>query len=127
MRKSRPSERFRSRNLPGKGVDHEEIAISRTAGTWRHLHHLCGSPPRSGRPKWTLKYGNGQPAGKKSLGGSGEMIRFTLPDVASKVSGIRIHGSRYGMPEAPKESFLIYFLNHDLSEVLHGDGSYLAF
>jgi hypothetical protein len=69
------------------------------------------------KPSSTLKYGHGQPDGKKSLGGSGEMIRFTLPAEGVKVSGIRIHGSRYGMPEAPKESFLIYFLSQDLSKV----------
>jgi RNA polymerase sigma-70 factor (ECF subfamily) len=68
-------------------------------------------------PSSTLKYGHGRPDGKKSLGGSGEMIRFTLPVEGAKVGGIRIHGSRYGMPEAPKESFLIYFLSQDLSKV----------
>jgi RNA polymerase sigma-70 factor (ECF subfamily) len=65
----------------------------------------------------TLKYGRGQPDGKKSLGGSGEMIQFTMPAEGAKVSGIRIHGSRYGTPQAPEESFLIYFLSQDLSEV----------
>ncbi len=65
----------------------------------------------------TLKYGDSQVDGKKSLGGSGEMIRFTLP-ANSKVIGTRIHGSRYGAPETPNESFLIYFLNQDLSEVV---------
>ena len=65
----------------------------------------------------TLRYGHGQPGGKKSLGGSGEMIRFTLPAEGVKVSGIRIHGSRYGLPEAPEESFLIYFLSQDLAKI----------
>jgi hypothetical protein len=65
-----------------------------------------------------VKYGDGQPDGKKSLGGSGEMIQFTLPVGQQKIDGIRIHGSRYGTPEAPKESFLIYVLNQDLSEVI---------
>jgi RNA polymerase sigma factor (sigma-70 family) len=65
-----------------------------------------------------LKYNDGQAEGKKSLGGSGEIIDFTLPAGGPKVAGLRIHGSRYGMPEAPDESFLIYFLNQDLSEVV---------
>src|SRR5687767_11254808 len=43
-----------------------------------------------------LKYGDGKADGKKSCGGSGEMIRFELPEGASEVRGIRIHGSRYG-------------------------------
>jgi RNA polymerase sigma-70 factor (ECF subfamily) len=65
----------------------------------------------------TLRHGRGQSDGKKSLGGSGEMIRFTLPAEGAKVSGIRIHGSRYGTPAAPEESFLIYFLSQDLSKI----------
>ena len=41
------------------------------------------------------------------------------PDEASKLAGIRIHGSRYGTPKAPQESFSIYFQNKKLTEVLH--------
>jgi hypothetical protein len=65
-----------------------------------------------------LKYGDGQADGKKSLGGSGEMIEFTLPSDGQKVAGMRIHGSRYGLPDPPDESFLIHFLNQDGSEVV---------
>lgn len=66
----------------------------------------------------SLRYGDGQPDGKKSLGGAGEMIGFTLATEKGEISGIRIHGSRYGTPEAPNESFLIYILNHEMSEVI---------
>lgn len=66
----------------------------------------------------TLKYSDGQADGKKSLGGSGEMIRFTSPAADVKVTGVRIHGSRYGAPDAPNESFLIYILNQDMTEVV---------
>jgi len=59
-----------------------------------------------------------QPAGKKSLGGSGEMIRFDLPAEGAKAAGVKIHGSRYGTPQAPDEKFVIYFLSPDQSEVL---------
>src|ERR1700754_3483033 len=63
------------------------------------------------------KYNDGTADGKKSLGGSGEMIRFSMPDADQKVAGIRIHGSRYGVPKAPDEKFLIYFLNADGTEI----------
>jgi RNA polymerase sigma-70 factor (ECF subfamily) len=65
-----------------------------------------------------VKHDDGQADGKKSLGGSGEIIGFTLPDATSKLAGIRIHGSRYGLPEAPKESFLVYVLSPDMKEVV---------
>ena len=63
--------------------------------------------------------GDGQPDGKRSLGGSGEMIELQMPDGASKVLGMKIHGSRYGNAQAPKESFLIYFMNKDRTRILH--------
>ncbi len=66
-----------------------------------------------------LKYGDGQADGKQSLGGSGEMIEFTLPKDSGRIGGMRIHGSRYGMPQAPDESFLIFFLSQDRKHILH--------
>jgi RNA polymerase sigma factor (sigma-70 family) len=63
--------------------------------------------------------GDGKPDGKKSLGGSGEMIEVGMPAGASKVTGVKIHGSRYGQPQAPKQSFLIYFLTKDRKRILH--------
>jgi hypothetical protein len=52
-----------------------------------------------------LKYGDGQVDGKQSLGGSGEMIEFALPRESSRVGGLRVHGSRYGMPQARSEKW----------------------
>ncbi|MEW6354925.1 MAG: hypothetical protein AB1696_01250 [Planctomycetota bacterium] len=69
--------------------------------------------------KTVLQYGDGAPDGKRSLGGSGEMIRFELPKKGLKVIGVRIHGSRYGMPDSPNESFLIFFMTDDLTEIAH--------
>ena len=75
--------------------------------------------PASKKPKPdTLSYHDGSADGKKSLGGNGEMISFTLPKESSKVRGVRIHGSRYGLPQPPKEDFMIYFLSQDQSETL---------
>jgi RNA polymerase sigma factor (sigma-70 family) len=66
-----------------------------------------------------LKYGDGQPDGKQSLGGSGEMISFSATKAPARVTGLRIHGSRYGDVQPPDESFLIYFLTEDRKRVLH--------
>jgi hypothetical protein len=73
------------------------------------------------RPASILGYGDDKPDGKKSYGGSGEMIRFELPEGVSKIKGIRIHGSRYGLPQAPKEDFEIKFLNDKRDETLHSE------
>ena len=65
-----------------------------------------------------LKHHDDSADGKKSLGGSGEMIRFTLPPGSQKLAGIKIHGSRYGLPQAPTESFLVYVMSPNGKEVL---------
>ena len=65
-----------------------------------------------------LSYNDGSADGRRSIAGAAELISFTLPKEGAKVSAIRIHGSRYGYPQPPKEDFKIHFLNDDLSEVL---------
>src|SRR5262249_49424496 len=75
--------------------------------------------PTAEQAATSLKYGDGGADGKQSLGGSGEMIKFSAPLQASKVTGIRIHASRYGEVQPPKENFLIFFLDEDLAHVLH--------
>ena len=66
-----------------------------------------------------LKYGDGQADGKQSLGGSGEMIQFSASKAPARVAALRVHGSRYGLPESPDESFLIYFLAEDRKRIIH--------
>jgi RNA polymerase sigma factor (sigma-70 family) len=67
----------------------------------------------------SLKYNDGSADGKRSIGGSGEMIEFSSSGETNKVTGVRIHGARYGNPQPPKESFLIYFLSGDQKRILH--------
>ena len=76
--------------------------------------------PKPKRGAVVLKYGEGKAGGKKSLGGSGEMIEFTLPAGTAEafVNALRVHGARYGNDEPPDEKFLVYFLSRDRSEVL---------
>ncbi|MEN6451307.1 MAG: M56 family metallopeptidase [Thermoguttaceae bacterium] len=65
-----------------------------------------------------LKYDDGKPDGRRSLGGSGEMIQFSLPTEKGRIQGIKIHGSRYGLPQPPAEDFLIHVLSADMSDIL---------
>ncbi len=65
-----------------------------------------------------LKYGDGKADGRKSLGGSGEMIRFELPTGKEKLKAIGIHASRYGYPQPPNENIIISLLSEDMSEVV---------
>ncbi len=75
----------------------------------------------------TLKHDDGTADGKRSIGGSGEMIKFVLPEGNWKVRGVQIYGSRYGYPTPPNEDFLVYFLNNDLEEVASEGAPYRLF
>ncbi len=66
----------------------------------------------------TLSYNDGTADGKRSIAGRAEVISFTLPDEKAKIAGLRIHGARYGTPQPPKESVMIYFLNDDMMETV---------
>ena len=70
------------------------------------------------KPVVSLKYGDGKADGKKSLGGTGEMIRFELPDKSQKVRGLRIHSARYGHAKAPDEDVEITFEDDQRSEIV---------
>jgi len=73
------------------------------------------------RPPNVIGYGDDKPDGKKSYGGSGHLIHFELPEGVTKIKGVRIHGSRYGLPQAPNEDFQITFLSDKRDETLHAE------
>ncbi len=77
------------------------------------------SPPAAADSTDVLKHHDGKAEAKQSIGGSGEMIHFSAEQAPVRATGVRIHGSRYGMPQAPDEDFLIYFLDEDRKHVLH--------
>ena len=60
-----------------------------------------------------MKHDDGTAEGRLVIGDAGEAVHFTLPKEGEKIAGVRIHGSRYGAAEAPKEKFVIYILNSD--------------
>jgi RNA polymerase sigma-70 factor (ECF subfamily) len=68
----------------------------------------------------SLKYHDGMADGKKSMAGEGPIITFGAP-AGTKIGGIKIHGSRYGVPKAPDEDFLVYVLSGDRKRVLHAE------
>ena len=67
----------------------------------------------------TLAYGDGMADGKKSIAGTGEMIHFSAPADKNSLTGIALHGARYGNPQPPKEDAKVYVLADDGTTVLH--------
>ena len=118
----------------GQGTNHQSLAketeiiipVSRFDEEKPVLHVAAlasaeAAAADSGRPVLVVKYGDGKPDGKKSIGGNGEMIQFELPDEKQKIRSLRIHCARYGTAQAPKEDIEISFVSEDESDVLHSE------
>lgn len=61
----------------------------------------------SGRPL-LLSQDDGQPAGKKSMAGSGHAVRFNAPGTDWYLTEVRLHGARYGTVMAPREDLHVW-------------------
>ena len=64
-----------------------------------------GEPIAIPRGSVILGHVGEQSADKRSMGGSGHAVRFERPEGAKYVCAVQIYGSRYGLPEPPKEDF----------------------
>ena len=107
--------------LPGMPLVGERLALAEetTAVADNKVVATPAKKKPAARKPLLLKYGDNQQDGKKSIAGAGEMIRFELPTEAGAVRAIRVHGSRYGYPQAPKEDFEVTLLSANMKEVLH--------
>ena len=61
-----------------------------------------------------LSHDNGQMAGKSSIAGGGHAVRFKVDGDSWYVTSVRLHGSRYGEPRAPKEDFNVWLCDAQL-------------
>jgi len=70
------------------------------------------SAPKTAEPKKAdskeLALDDGKAAGKRSIAGGGHAVRFEAPDDASALVQVKVHGSRYGLPRAPREDFVVF-------------------
>ncbi len=75
-----------------------------------------------------LKHDDGAQDGKLSMTGEGHAVRFECPDDGKwRVTGIRLHGSRYGTAQAPNEDFKIVIASEDFQELVEIDKPYSLF
>jgi len=79
-----------------------------------------------GRPR-ELAEDDGQPAGKKSLAGSGHAVRLTAPGDTWCITGVAIHGSRYGTPAPPQESFHVWLCDAEFKAIADFPFPYASF
>lgn len=116
-----PSEIVLESVLPTDGVDDtRSVLLVAAASPQRQTQtdEQESDSPNVSKPAVAIKYGDGKADGKKSLGGTGEMIRFELPNKSQKVRGLRIHAARYGQAKAPDEDVEITFEDDQRNEIV---------
>ena len=76
-------------------------------------------PAEDAKPITVLKYDDGKADGQRSIAGTGEMVKFELPNKTQKLVSLRLHCSRYGYPQPPKENAEFSIVSEDGTEVVH--------
>jgi len=105
-------------------------ADSRLADWWNKAEPLfVFKRPRSGfvtRPvepreligqPMQLAHDDGSSAGVRSIAGGGHAVRFEAPGDTWYLTAVRIFGSRYGYPTAPRENFHIWLCDADFKVI----------
>lgn len=77
------------------------------------------APAADGAAPTIIRYDDNKADDRRSIAGTGEMVRFELPDPSQKLVSLRIHCARYGLPQAPDEDAEFSIVSDDGSEVIH--------
>jgi RNA polymerase sigma-70 factor (ECF subfamily) len=78
-------------------------------------------------PSQELAKDDGVPAGKRSMAGSGHAVRFTAPGKDSYLTAVRIFGSRYGQPQAPRENASVWLCDTEFKKIAEFPCPYASF
>jgi beta-lactamase regulating signal transducer with metallopeptidase domain/HEAT repeat protein len=73
-----------------------------------------------------LKHDDNTSAGKRSIAGSGHLVRFAAPQGKWNLTSVRIFGSRYGYPQTPKY-FKVWVCDADLKPIAEFEYPYAKF
>jgi hypothetical protein len=64
-----------------------------------------------------LSHDDGRQAGKRSIAGSGHVVRFTVPGDSWYLTSVQVYGSRYGYPAPPREDFHVWLCDSDFKVI----------
>jgi RNA polymerase sigma-70 factor (ECF subfamily) len=78
-------------------------------------------------PPQELAKDDGIPVGKRSMAGSGHAVRFTAPGKESYLTAVRIYGSRYGQPQAPRENAWVWLCDAEFKKIAEFPCPYASF
>lgn len=65
----------------------------------------------------TLSHDTGNNAGQSSIAGGGHAVKFKVDDDSFYITSVSLFGSRYGMPEPPKESFKVWICDSNFKPI----------
>ena len=64
--------------------------------------------PPAAKETRELSLDSGTMANKRSIAGGGHAVRFKVDGDSNYVTSVSLHGSRYGMPQPPREDFHVW-------------------
>jgi hypothetical protein len=74
-----------------------------------------------------LSHDDGTMAGKKSMAGTGHAVRFASPGAGHHLTAVKLHGSRYGTPQAPDEKFTVTLCDEKFQKIAEFKFPYATF
>jgi hypothetical protein len=74
-------------------------------------------PPASTKEARELSHDSGKMAGKRSIAGGGHAVKFKVDGDTNYVTSVSLHGSRYGMPQPPKENFQVWICSKEFKPI----------
>jgi RNA polymerase sigma-70 factor (ECF subfamily) len=84
------------------------------------------APAKPGKPT-ELALDDGKSAGRKSIAGSGHAVAFEAPADGSRLSAVKVFGSRYGAQQPPAEDFHVYLCDGDGKQIKDFPFAYKTF
>jgi len=77
---------------------------------------VASAAPAGGEGR-EVAHDDGAMAGKRSIAGGGHAVRFEAPGDGWCVTAVKLHGSRYGYPQAPKEDFHVWICDKEFKPI----------
>jgi hypothetical protein len=74
-----------------------------------------------------LAHDNGSMANKSSIAGGGHAVKYKVDGDSCYVTSVSLHGSRYGMPQPPKEDFKVWICDAQFKPIATFNFPYSSF
>jgi hypothetical protein len=83
----------------------------------KEVEYTVTKPTYETKNEKELSLDDGTMAGKQSIAGGGHAVQFEVEGDSNYVTSVRLHGSRYGEPRAPKEDFNVWICDEQFKPI----------